>query len=76
MICLRSHPHEPTEACDGSVHHLYIKGVHDERERIIALFTNEEAGFVTWRDVSLDPDEPRWELLNAKLLRTFLESQA
>lgn len=36
MSCLRSHPHDADESCDGSVRHLYAKGVHDERERILS----------------------------------------
>lgn len=42
MTCTRSHPHEPEDACDGSVRHLYAKGVYDERERIIKLLTTDD----------------------------------
>jgi len=46
MTCLRSHPHEPEESCDGSVRHLYAQGAHDERERIIALLLTDK--FHVW----------------------------
>ena len=35
LIGALSYPHDPDEACDGSVRHLYAKGTHDAREAVL-----------------------------------------